>query len=1121
MSIPSPARARRRWWKAGAALTIGLIALLAAIPWGLGTGPGRRWVVARANRVLAPGRLELGSLGLSWFGPTRITGLVLRDARGDRVVVAPRATWDRSLGQLVTDRARYGVLVLDRATLDVERLPDGKVDLFETIKPILTKDPKTNLTIRFDRARLQFRGAGLSEPVAAARAGFVLAIPPAPRPLAWRLDLWTQAEAPEGPTLAIQGTYERWDVPPGVPPDLNVELTGRQWPWAIGSAGLASTGRLDGTLSVARSRGGWASRGRVTFGGLDATGPRLAGDHLRLDRVAGDWDVSSTADALVVRRLDLASPLATLKADGTLPAAPGKTARIEGTLDLAALARQIPRALRLREGIALDRGSARVRAEAKAEGDRQAWEVEAHVSDLRAHDARRAFTLHEPATLATWLVRRDGDWKVERFDVKTAFLDGSGRGSLDDGVAWTANLDLGGLRRQLDDLVDFGQVALAGRGALEGNYRRTGPAFEGRLSADLRDLQVGGQDLGTLRRDEVRLDLFVNGPASSEGWPRSWSDLRLGLRSGSVTADLKAAAREGASRWDLSARSPIVLADRTRHVQADLAARWDERGATIDELLVTLATEDNREESLRLAARGKFDRAKGELVLNSPPAGPKPGAIALGAEGLRVAGLGGAGGLRIEAGLVGDVEALARLAPAWAEAATADLSGAWSARATVRHADNGLRIGAKLDIPELSRPGADGSGRRSEGAVGVSVESLYHPDADRLDLAEIVLASRYATLEASGRLSELKGETLADLKGRLTPDWTAINGLLAERVEPGARVAGRPRDIRLQGALGGDTKDGRTKSTDVELGFDLTEAEFYGMKLGPTPIVLRSRDGKLVLDPIDTTLNAGRIHLEPELALDDEKGAAVRLGPESSVKDAEVNDAISHRVLSFVAPVLDDATRVRGRVSVALREAVFPLGGHSKRGTTVEGSVIFNDVEFVPGPLSDQLLALIGRDDRTRLKLDEPVALTIADRRVYQHGLALPLGKVTRIELEGWVDFDRHLALTASLPVTSAMVFNRPVLSGIVEGTRFQVPIRGTLQKPEIDRDAMNLALKYLGKTLLQRGAMQGIPELLQRLAQPRDPNAPPPLSREERRERRMERRAQRRGFIPPPGGLP
>jgi translocation and assembly module TamB len=208
--------------------------------------------------------------------------------------------------------------------------------------------------------------------------------------------------------------------------------------------------------------------------------------------------------------------------------------------------------------------------------------------------------------------------------------------------------------------------------------------------------------------------------------------------------------------------------------------------------------------------------------------------------------------------------------------------------------------------------------------------------------------------------------------------------------------------------------------------------------------------------------------------------------------------------------VLDRATRVRGRVSADIDEAVIPLAERSGKGITVEGDVVFQDVEFIPGPLVDELFRLIGKEDRPSLKLNQPVALTIAERRVLQRGLAIPVGGLTQIEMEGWVDFDRNMALTASLPVTPALVGDVPVLKDIVEGTRISVPIRGSLSKPEIDREALKLAMKDLGKTLLERGATRGAAALLERLVRGRDPNAPPPLTREERRARREEQKAER-----------
>ena len=109
-----------------------------------------------------------------------------------------------------------------------------------------------------------------------------------------------------------------------------------------------------------------------------------------------------------------------------------------------------------------------------------------------------------------------------------------------------------------------------------------------------------------------------------------------------------------------------------------------------------------------------------------------------------------------------------------------------------------------------------------------------------------------------------------------------------------------------------------------ELGVNLEQVDVFGMRLGRTAAVVRIQDGKTLIDPIDSTLNSGRLHLEPDLSTISRADVGAS-GSSSGLLDAVVNDEVSHRVLSFVAPVLDQATRVRGRVSLALTEAYIPI----------------------------------------------------------------------------------------------------------------------------------------------------------------------------------------------------
>ena len=48
-----------------------------------------------------------------------------------------------------------------------------------------------------------------------------------------------------------------------------------------------------------------------------------------------------------------------------------------------------------------------------------------------------------------------------------------------------------------------------------------------------------------------------------------------------------------------------------------------------------------------------------------------------------------------------------------------------------------------------------------------------------------------------------------------------------------------------------------------ELGVNLDQVDVFGMRLSRTAAVVRVQNGKTLIDPIDSTLNGGRLHLEP------------------------------------------------------------------------------------------------------------------------------------------------------------------------------------------------------------------------------------------------------------------
>ncbi len=157
-----------------------------ALPALIGTASGRGLILARINAHLAPGRLDVARFEVSWTGPTRLVGFRLIAPDGARVVDAPLAELDRSLGRLVVAGKGPTVLTLDHAALALHRDGPGKLDLAEAIRSLIAHpDPTRDLTVRVKDGSLTVRADGLDEPIVARAADLDLHIPAAPQPLTW------------------------------------------------------------------------------------------------------------------------------------------------------------------------------------------------------------------------------------------------------------------------------------------------------------------------------------------------------------------------------------------------------------------------------------------------------------------------------------------------------------------------------------------------------------------------------------------------------------------------------------------------------------------------------------------------------------------------------------------------------------------------------------------------------------------------------------------------------------------------------------------------------------------------------------------------------------------------
>jgi translocation and assembly module TamB len=511
--------------------------------------------------------------------------------------------------------------------------------------------------------------------------------------------------------------------------------------------------------------------------------------------------------------------------------------------------------------------------------------------------------------------------------------------------------------------------------------------------------------------------------------------------------------------------------------------------------------------------QGRYDPTADELVVQSSPAPPADRAPQdtwiTGDQKLTIAGLKAPATARLEAVVKTDVSSISH----WLAPADRRLSGQLDAVFRAQPDRDSWNLGVRAELTGLAQVARDGSRAALDGDVVLAVTGRYALKPDRLELTELALKAPYVDVQGAGVVRALAGQPEVDLKGSLNPDWEALSRLLAAKVEPNARIEGRPRAWRIAGRVSDMPAIDQLGALEGEFGIQIDALDVFGMRLKKSPIVVRAVSGRLEIDPMETTLNGGLLHVEPELVKDKSGSTWLRLGPSTRLDAAVVNDEVSHRVLSYVAPVLDGATRVEGRVSMRLAEAMFPIMAGPDAQPRIEGDVLFDEVRFMPGPLADELLSVFQRDRKPLAVLRDPVAVRIAGRKIYQQGLSIPVANLASIGVDGSVDFDRKLDLVAHfglVPPRNGI----PVLTPIMGAARFDLPIGGTLDKPKINGDALKEYWKSVGLDLLGNSLNLGtgaLDRLLQVLPGRRMSGQPP------RDSRGGVPRESRRGPPPPP----
>jgi translocation and assembly module TamB len=898
------------------------------------------------------------------------------------------------------------------------------------------------------------------------------------------------------------------------------------FPGDLTTSGMLAIDRLD--ASAPALIGDRVRLARVELPWQVATQPAgLAIQDLQLRSEVGRVGVRGSLDmAALSRSTSLAAAVSNASAKHNL--------EMRGSLDLVQLAAMLPNLLRIRDDTTLTSGTLEIVGHCRPADNRQQIAASVRTTQLGATSAGRPLRWEKPVNADFQLTRQNAGFRLDAMNCYSEFLQVAANGTSQKFSA-SAEFDLNRLAEQLGQFVDLKQIELAGTGEASLDWNQTAEhGFTLRAEGALTQLRVALTGDIAWDEPEFEISLAAAGilqPVSRRPIGVESGQLQLSAQGDELDARLSSpvqlqdpaavwpvsiAATGRIARWLTRARPWIATGVWQIDGQSELAANIRiarERIEVIDakftasDLHATSSTWNITEPRLELSGNGRWDMSTGEMAADAAQLVTSTVSLAAKNVDYHPPQASDAGKLAQLTGVAAIRADLARIA-AWRAMPAhppqhrpqGELTG------NLRFAKQNGRIvgeltatGSNLSLLKAS-PGAPAAGNNSiwqEPRITLRALAAYEPTSDLLDVNQLDCQSTTLQLLASGRVENISAAANANVSGTLNYDLAQLTPLLEPYLGGGVQLVGRQQArFALAGQLT-SAQDSMFRSVSLapqsanhwsrrvraQLELPWSGASLYGLPVGAGRIAATLGDGAVRIEPLSLAVGEGRLSATPSVRLDPQPAEfSLPAGP--LLTNVRISPEVSEAMLKYVAPVLTGATQSEGLFSMQLDGARLPLG--EMRRIDSAGKLTVHAVRVVPGPMArdwiaiaQQIEAIAKRRDATALTnkpqvtllsiRDQQVNFRVVDGRVHHQNMEFQVGDVV-MRSQGSVGLDETISLVLHIPIQDAWITSQPLLAGL-KGQSLQVPISGTLTRPQMDQRA----IASVSQQLLQSAAGQAI----------------------------------------------
>jgi hypothetical protein len=226
------------------------------------------------------------------------------------------------------------------------------------------------------------------------------------------------------------------------------------------------------------------------------------------------------------------------------------------------------------------------------------------------------------------------------------------------------------------------------------------------------------------------------------------------------------------------------------------------------------------------------------------------------------------------------------------------------------------------------------------------------------------------------------------------------------------------------------------------------KAEYFGLNFGPTEVDVQIENGLLRIAPFSTAVNNGQLNFAGEADLTRKPTLLKTPGPMQIVKDIQINERVARRFLMYLNPVFASAGKTNGVANFECERLAIPLAGATKNDIEVIGTISIKQLRLEASDLLGQILSVAGVSWRGVDITIHPTRFILQSGFLRYDDMQMIVGDKA-VNFRGVIGLDKSLNMTVTLPYTTAGKTAR--IGKEAEGVRISLPLRGTINKPELD----------------------------------------------------------------------